>query len=31
MLFEIRNARIVAIDVVAEPDRLRSLDIGLLD
>jgi RNA polymerase sigma-70 factor (ECF subfamily) len=31
MQFEIRDARIVAIDVVAEPDRLRSLDVGLLD
>jgi RNA polymerase sigma-70 factor (ECF subfamily) len=31
MQFEIRDARIVAIDVVAEPDRLRRLDVGLLD
>ena len=31
MQFEIRDARIVAIDVVAEPDRLRGLDVGLLD
>ena len=31
MLFEIRDARIVAIDIVADPDRLRGLDVGLLD
>ena len=31
MQFEIRDARIVAIDVVADPDRLRRLDVGLLD
>jgi RNA polymerase sigma-70 factor, ECF subfamily len=31
MQFEIRDGRIAAIDVVAEPDRLRSLDVGLLD
>ncbi len=31
MQFEIRAARIVAIDVVADPDRLRRLDVGLLD
>jgi RNA polymerase sigma-70 factor (ECF subfamily) len=31
MVFEIRDARIVAIDVVADPDRLRRLDVGLLD
>jgi RNA polymerase sigma factor (sigma-70 family) len=31
MEFEIRDARIVAIDVVADPDRLRSLDVALLD
>jgi RNA polymerase sigma-70 factor (ECF subfamily) len=31
MQFEIRDARIVAIDVVADPDRLRSLEVGLLD
>ena len=31
MRFEIRDARIVAIDVVADPDRLRRLDVGLLD
>jgi RNA polymerase sigma-70 factor (ECF subfamily) len=31
MQFEIRDARITAIDIVAEPDRLRSLDVGLLD
>jgi RNA polymerase sigma-70 factor (ECF subfamily) len=31
MQFEIRDARIVAIDVVADPDRLRGLDVGLLD
>jgi len=31
MQFEIRDARIVAIDVVADPDRLRRLEVGLLD
>ncbi len=31
MRFEIRDARIVAIDVVADPDRLRRLDVSLLD
>jgi len=31
MQFEVRDARIVAIDVVADPDRLRRLDVGLLD
>ena len=31
MQFEIRDGKIVAIDVVAEPDRLRGLDVGLLD
>jgi RNA polymerase sigma factor (sigma-70 family) len=31
MQFEIRDARITAIDIVAEPDRLRRLDVGLLD
>jgi RNA polymerase sigma factor (sigma-70 family) len=31
MQFEIRDGRITAIDVVAEPDRLRGLDVGLLD
>ncbi len=31
MQFEIRDARIVAIDIVAQPDRLRSLKVGLLD
>ena len=31
MQFEIRDGRIVAIDVVADPDRLRRLDVGLLD
>jgi len=31
MQFEIRDSRIVAIDVVADPDRLRRLDVGLLD
>jgi RNA polymerase sigma factor (sigma-70 family) len=31
MQFEIRDARIVAIDVVADRDRLRRLDVGLLD
>jgi RNA polymerase sigma-70 factor (ECF subfamily) len=29
--FEVRDARITAIDVVAEPGRLRSLDVALLD
>ena len=31
MRFEIRDARIAAIDVVAEPDRLRGLEVALLD
>jgi RNA polymerase sigma-70 factor (ECF subfamily) len=31
MRFEIRDARIVAIDVVAAPERLRALDVALLD
>jgi RNA polymerase sigma-70 factor, ECF subfamily len=31
MQFEVRDGRIVAIDIVAEPDRLRRLDVGLLD
>ena len=31
MQFEIRDARIVAIDVVADPDRLGGLEVGLLD
>jgi RNA polymerase sigma-70 factor (ECF subfamily) len=31
MQFEIRDGRITAIDIVAEPDRLRGLDVGLLD
>jgi hypothetical protein len=29
--FEIRDARITAIDIVADPDRLRGLNVGLLD
>jgi len=31
MQFEIRDARITAIDIVADPDRLRRLDVALLD
>jgi RNA polymerase sigma-70 factor (ECF subfamily) len=31
MQFEIRDASITAIDIVADPDRLRRLDVGLLD
>jgi hypothetical protein len=31
MQFEIREGKIVAIDVVADRDRLRGLDVGLLD
>ena len=31
MRFEIRDARIAAIDVVAEPGRLRGLEVALLD
>jgi RNA polymerase sigma factor (sigma-70 family) len=31
MQFEIRDGRITTIDVVADPDRLRRLDVGLLD
>jgi RNA polymerase sigma-70 factor (ECF subfamily) len=31
MQFEIRDARIVAIEIVADPDRLRGLDVALLD
>jgi len=31
MQFEIRDARIVAIDIVADADRLSRLDVGLLD
>jgi RNA polymerase sigma-70 factor, ECF subfamily len=30
MQFEIRDARIVAIDIVADPDRLGSLEVALL-
>jgi RNA polymerase sigma factor (sigma-70 family) len=31
MQFEIRDGKIAAIDIVADPDRLRGLDVGLLD
>jgi RNA polymerase sigma-70 factor (ECF subfamily) len=31
MQFETRDARIVAIEIVADPDRLRGLDVALLD
>jgi RNA polymerase sigma-70 factor, ECF subfamily len=31
MQFEIRDAKITAIDIVADPDRLRRLDVALLD
>jgi RNA polymerase sigma factor (sigma-70 family) len=31
MQFEIRDGRIAEIDIVAEPDRLRDLDVALLE
>ena len=31
MQFEIGGAKITAIDIVADPDRLRGLEVGLLD
>jgi RNA polymerase sigma factor (sigma-70 family) len=31
MQFEIRDGKIASIDIVADPDRLRGLDVGLLD
>ena len=31
MQFEIRDGRITAIDIVADPDRLSGLEVGLLD
>ena len=31
MLFEIRDAKIAAIDIVADPDRLRGLEVALLE
>ena len=31
MQFEIRDGRITAIDIVADPDRLGGLEVGLLD
>jgi hypothetical protein len=31
MQFTIRDARITAIEIIADPDRLRSLEVGLLD
>jgi len=31
MQFEIGDGRITAIDIVADPDRLRGLEVGLLD
>jgi RNA polymerase sigma factor (sigma-70 family) len=31
MLFDVRDARIVAIDIVSDRDRLRGLEVALLD
>jgi RNA polymerase sigma-70 factor (ECF subfamily) len=31
MAFTVRNGKIVAIDALADPERLRRLDLAVLD